>query len=484
MAIDECRRVCKAEPQNIKQPIYDLGIAVIFLCNLDPSKFRQEIDTLMKTLALQQKSHGGWGYPEKPTGDTSMTQYGALSAWEAMKVGFEVKREIVEGMTEWLIRTQDPTGGWGYQGVVPETSSGRVKQNRVTLCLTTAALGSSYVAADLLGFSTPAPKNDDPNIPSVLIPIANQLAPVAPGQGRIDPKQLKRVQVDGHDWFVGHFDIDPKTWTYYYLYALERYESFLEYNSGRTIKEPGWYNQGVEYLKKSQKEDGSWVGHTPDHVVADTSFGCLFLIRSMKKSIERAQAFGEARMAGGKQLPRDLAKAGMRDNKLVQPLIEVSAEEALRIVLSPRHPEFHRAADSVAELANKFRMEKIRGVIDARVALTDAYESASTDSRILILRIVGRMDRLSDVPLLISALDDESLHVRREGYENLERLTKRLSPFPPQALGSADDRAKLVDDWKTWYGRLALSENSGDAETGGGFCHIAARRDDVSQVIV
>ena len=150
IAVEACKLAAAPDADKINTPIYDLGIAIIFLCNLDPSKYHEEIQKLLDALDHVQKPHGGWGYAGKETGDTSMTQYGALSAWEAVKVGFVVPRENVEGMTDWIMRTQDPTGGWGYQGKLPENSgSARVKQDRTTLCLTTAALGSSYAAADL-----------------------------------------------------------------------------------------------------------------------------------------------------------------------------------------------------------------------------------------------------------------------------------------------------------------------------------------------
>jgi hypothetical protein len=45
--------------------------------------------------------------------------------------------------------------------------------------------------------------------------------------------------------------------------------------------------------------------------------------------------------------------------------------------------------------------------------------------------------------------------VRREAYENLQRLTKRLAPLSPEVLNSAAERAKLVADWTEWYERLA-----------------------------
>ena len=51
---------------------------------------------------------------------------------------------------------------------------------------------------------------------------------------------------------------DVPMWTHYYMYALERYRSFQELIEGKVVPEPAWYNDGVEYLQKTQAADGSW----------------------------------------------------------------------------------------------------------------------------------------------------------------------------------------------------------------------------------
>ena len=51
----------------------------------------------------------------------------------------------------------------------------------------------------------------------------------------------------------------PDWWTFYYLYAYERYASFRELAEGRTDKEPAWYNDGARFLLKKQEDNGSWT---------------------------------------------------------------------------------------------------------------------------------------------------------------------------------------------------------------------------------
>ena len=126
-AVDACKAVTANYPG--QGPIggidvYSNGLAIVFLCEVNPSKYQKEINALLTSLLAKQKEFGGWGYPPDNqtfgrTGDTSMTQYGCLASWEAKKNGFVVPIESTEKVCLWLMRTQDPTGGWGYQGKDP-----------------------------------------------------------------------------------------------------------------------------------------------------------------------------------------------------------------------------------------------------------------------------------------------------------------------------------------------------------------------------
>ena len=100
------------------------------------------------------------------------------------------------------------------------------------------------------------------------------------------------------------------------MYALERYQSFKEAADGRVAVYPKWYNDGFAHLKKTQAEDGSWAATDNINSAINTSFGCLFLMRLTRKSIQRAQAFAAASMSVGVQLPDDLKNPKLRDQRL------------------------------------------------------------------------------------------------------------------------------------------------------------------------
>ena len=248
-----------------KLDIYSTGLSIIFLISYDPDQYRAEIDALLQALLYKQKTHGGWGYPDEPTGDTSMTQYGVLSVWEARQRGFQIPQQPIQAVTRWLLRTQDPSGAWGYQGIVSPTFQ-PVLQSEVRHSLAAAGLGSVYVCADLLGM-TPTRDSEGRGLPTALKEIATRDA-VSGKDVRVtvDFGLIRAVQQRGNSWFQAEYRIDPPDETYYYLYALERYCSFRELAEGKGGKDPAtaegprWYNDGVDFLIKNAAT-GRGLGH-------------------------------------------------------------------------------------------------------------------------------------------------------------------------------------------------------------------------------
>ena len=99
--------------------IYENGLAIIFLCELNPSKYQAEINIYLKSLAAKQRRQGGWGYldnPKMPGGDTSMTQYGVLACWEAKRHGFVVPITSIEAVCMWQMRTPRSDRRLGVSG--------------------------------------------------------------------------------------------------------------------------------------------------------------------------------------------------------------------------------------------------------------------------------------------------------------------------------------------------------------------------------
>ncbi len=147
-AVEACQVEMQANHGDDGLDVYSNGLAVILLCEASPQRYARQIEWYLERLKKRQKEHGGWGYATLTTGDTSQSQYGALSYWEANRHGFSIDGTSVDNLADWLLRTQDPDGCWGYQGI-PSTTDTPIPQDDPNCSMLAAGLGSLYICADL-----------------------------------------------------------------------------------------------------------------------------------------------------------------------------------------------------------------------------------------------------------------------------------------------------------------------------------------------
>ena len=423
--------------------IYSVGLSAIFLVTLDPKRYRSEIDGMLRLLKTQQKPHGGWGYVNRQTGDTSMTQYGVLSCWEATQSGIPVPIPMIEGGLTWLLKTQDPEGGFGYQGTV-SPSFNPVKQREVSIRMTTAGLGSVYVCADLLGFSGVGRREGD--LPKALRAVEEDGKTTSRRVSTsIDRRQVKTVQERGNQYFRRHYTISPDQWTNYYLYALERYWSFREVAEG--ISSSPWYDEGVEYLLSKQQNNGSWTGTSG--AVPATSFGALFLLRSMRKSIRKARDFGAGTLVGGRGIPEDTDQAFLSGGKVVSKR-EVSRTDQLLASLGNNVDAVERA-DTIEALAELPPKQSRLLVSKYAKQLEGMTKDASPEARLAVIRALGRGGDLKHAPALILALGDSDPDVVLAARDGLRRMSRKFDGFGLPDKFSEPERRDAMDAWKAWY---------------------------------
>lgn len=214
------RDVTKVNPD---MDIYSTGMAIIFLIEHDPEGHRGDIEYLLSYLRAQQKKHGGWGYAGRDTGDTSMTQYGVLSSWEAKNHGFNVPLESIDAVGGWLLRTQDPSGAFGYQGNIAPNFPTLVAQSDVKHSMSAAGLGALYISTNILGIAGfEKPKEKD--VPSALKEIKPKDAKPDPNKykSKLDAKLVREAEARGNGWFAKNFKVQVDNYNMYYLYAFER----------------------------------------------------------------------------------------------------------------------------------------------------------------------------------------------------------------------------------------------------------------------
>lgn len=451
-ALAACRQAADTlGSQRRPDVLYDLGIAIIFLCELDAEQYRQEITKLMDLLNRLQKDFGGWGYLEGAnlsTGDTSMTQYGVLATWTADRTGaYPVNAEAGAKVANWLIRTQDLSGGWGYQGIDPGNNR-RIRQLGVQQSLSAAGCGSLYVLADVLrlsGSMKAGPVDDGLPAGVKIVRQEGERPSQGPLTDGVDQGQLRSAVQDGDQWFNVNFKVDVPEWVYYYLYALERYKSFRELALGREEKEPAWYNQGVEFLRETQNDKGAW--QRDNTATIDTAFAVLFLMRGTKKSIEKAAAFS-GRLRGGRGLPTGTADVTIgEDGRIVKTPFQGKAETLLSLLesagednLDALGQDFEITLSSDPEQRQR-ELERLRRLVRAE----------EFPVRMAALKALYNLRNLDDVPVFIYALGDPDPRMVRTARDALRLISRKINGFGLSEDPTDGEKLDAIQRWQDWY---------------------------------
>jgi len=453
-AISQAQKLARQVGQEgVGKECYNEGIACIFLCEADPERYRPDIQTLVNGLVQRQRPNGTWSYKPHAYDDTSQTQYGMLALWSAHGAGIQVPVASVERAMQWLMRTQCGNGGFAYNPGDP--GSGQMQgQGSVTLSMSASGLGSVYVGAHLLGMGASSKvkkKKGEPSLPPALTRVGEDEA--KPGEFKtlrpqtVSAAAVQRATSAGNAWFNKNFDTanSEQRWTYYYLYALERYKSFMETVEGKVVKEPEWYNASVEYLKKQQSEDGSWNGGLAGPA-ADTAFAVLLLVRGTKKSI-RTAVHSEGVLVGGYGLPKNLANVRMDGGQLVTPQMVREVDDFIKLIEEAEDKEFD--ADGLAgELSLDEDLTKRTSQLEQ---LRELVSDDNWEARRLAVSTLAAARELDNVPILIYALTDPEPRVAERARYGLRFISRKLKGFGMPKKPNEQQRQAAVKQWKKWY---------------------------------
>lgn len=449
LGIKRCQDIQKAgQTESDKRGIYAKAMAVIFLCEVDPVKYKSEATYFLDQLLSTQLPSGGFGYPAMGIPDPSQTQYGVLAMWSADHVGLDVPTERIEKALHWLLRVQDLGGGWSYLSQ-DLGGTNRANQFATTHALTAGGLGSLYICADMLGLSAQAeaPKDNDGLPPALKAVKAEKEKKEAKRRrtSKFDTAFLKRGQADGNGWFGKNYRIDPDKWPLYYLYALERYQSFREVAEHRNEKEPGWYNDGVNFLKTRQQNNGSWSGDHSPH--ASTCFAILFLIRSTKKAIAK-DVTTEGALAGGRGLPKDVTNVKMKGNQVVGAQAAKSIDDLLDLLESTDNAALENAVEGATILplggdatTRAKQAERLRKIVSL----------PNYQARMVAVKSLSQARDLENVPVLIYALGDPDWRVAKEARDGLRLISRRFDGFDMPDASTPAQRTAAQLNWKKWY---------------------------------
>ncbi len=442
-AVAMCRQVAANPFQNFEPDFnYSLGIAIIFLCELDPVTYKQEIETLVDLMVRRQRPDGAWSYfPDHPTGDTSQTQYGALSLWVAGMRGFPVSRGAVAAYANWLIRIQDTNAMFPYQGTDPGHYNRIVQPSRqgqpdAAYRMMPAALGALYIAGDILGLSL-----DESRQRTEVFRKASELNERNTSRAAVDLNLWRQAIRDGNNFYDRNFRINVEggqySYQYYYLYSVERYFSLREKFENRDDPEPQWYTAGVEFLSRNQAGDGSWTDNTGPGIA--TGFACLFLMRSTKKII-----LSEGALIGGRYLPEDLSKIRLQDGKVVGVQPAGDLDTLMELVNSGKAVDVRKLVTQIDQL----QVRSERAVDRSRVErLKKIVSSGNYLARLAAVRSLANTRDLDHAPVLIYALSDPDWRVAREARDGLRLLTGRFATF---GMPDRPTRAQQRDEQLAW----------------------------------
>jgi len=434
--------------------LYSKALAVILLSELDYAKHSSLIGKYVVMMAAHQKAHGGFSYLQLKRGDTSETQYAALAYWEILRNGARPTISSVEECANWCMRTQDPSGAWAYQGNDPKSFELQEQRN-VSPCMLAAGLSSVMICGNMLGELQPGKAGDietpQDELPPELRPTKDKKDKVIPtlkGTGAVDRNRLQASMALGRKWMDKNFTIDNGAQnSLYYLYSLERYKSFDEYLSGNTQPEPEWYNQGYEFLKKTQNEDGSWESEGHSNPQCSTAFAVLFLLRSTQRSLHN---MGEGTLVGGRGLPTDLSKASFsKSGKLIVKQKPTAMDDLLNMLNDDDGSALDALLDNPLALVVKDLSPK-----ESR-RLEQVIHSGPPPARLMAVRALSRLRSIDYAPTLIYALTDPDPRIVREARTGLRSVSRKFEGFGmPDNFKEKEDQAlkfEAIDKWKNWY---------------------------------
>jgi hypothetical protein len=439
-AVEVIRRLIRERPMSESSLVYSLGLSLAFLSEYDAAGHRSEIDGLIKLLLERQTPQGGWGYLGYPTCDTSMTQYAVFGLWSASRAGIDVDESVWIRAANWLLRTQDASGAWGYQGNDPGTFR-QIAQRDLRRSMTEAAMATLYLCGEHLRFFR---FESDQLRVSRLLKAAGERTLAAPSLG-VERRRLEDALRHGARWNDATREPIFDRFPYYHLYTIERLNTFRR---AATTDETGieqWHLDGVEWLLRRQNVDGSWIGD--EGAAASTAFAVLFILRATQKSLVKFEGLDAGTVVGGRGLPEPAVGRPQADARPGDPTRRPDAQlaELMRQMDDPKFLASFQGVENLGPSAQKAEPEKL---------VKRLLEMAGDDNpqaKAAALRALGRTRNFDDLPVMIEAIRDPNPLVHQAAVDALRRFDRRSADYGKPVPADDALRAAEADSWRQWY---------------------------------
>lgn len=419
---------------------YSLGLAVAFVVELNPAKHRTELEGLVDLIRQQQMANGAWGYWGQTEGDTSMTQYAIYGLWMASSAGVEVDDAVWVNAANWLLRTQDPGGGWGYHGRDPGNFE-LVDQTQIRRSMTEAALATLYLCGEHLKYWEFRTRSAN-DVSALLHRPDEKDKPKLQARGGLDRRRLTQALQRGYEWDATSREGLYADFPYYHLYTIERFQSFRNAALGIVDAPEPWYDEGVSELLRKQAADGSWEGK--EGKVAATGFAVLFLLRSTRATIHKMETLGGGMLIGGRGLP--------------QPQLPVQVKSSGSAPGSAdRLGDLLQRLDDPAFLASISQADAVRAQAGAmppnelKRRLLELAQSDTPQAKAAALKGLGRTHDLAHVPLLIEAISDPEPMVHQAAVDALRFLSRRAAEYGKPIPAEPAARVAEARQWQQWF---------------------------------
>jgi hypothetical protein len=267
----------------------------------------------------------------------------------------------------------------------------------------------------------------------------------------VDPRIVRESVARGKRWTEENVAFhDNQIYVYYYMYTLERCMSMLEMVEGVGPGEPRWYNDGFAYLLATQRDDGSWIQMAGP--AADTPMAVLFLIRSMKRRLQRQQGYGPGLLTGGRGLPDDSAAAAGAEASdtpgEADPIAQLLAAVDIAGETDPSEASLAQLLESTRRPSPADRQPPTSAESER---LDQIIRLGSPDARVVATRLLGQSGQLDDVPTLIHALTDPDVRVAIAARDGLRRISRKVDGFGLSDQPDFDQRRRAAEAWSAWY---------------------------------
>ncbi|WP_372719092.1 hypothetical protein [Novipirellula sp.] len=427
--------------------VYSAAVVTLLLAEVDRVKYRGELEALEKYFRRAQYRGGGYGYRGEPLGDISQTQYAILALWTLDHAGMIIDYEGVAKTVNFLLRVQDPSGGWPYMGKEPRGGQ-RMRQDGVSLTMAYAGGSALLIAADILQLwgEKGGDSTDITGMPKAVSLFREGMENQAVKRPKLPVEPILSAISDCQSYIAKNSQVQVK-WPYYNIYTIERYESFREV-ALKLEKKPGaaWYDSGVRFLQSDQAGGGGWKGGNSFVTESTaTSFALLFLIRSTQKAIQQASS---GATQGGWGLPEDTTAIKVEGTQIkgsapaneVNDLLDMLSDDEGGGLEGKSIPEDLKLdPDPKKRAAQIDRLERlVRG-------------SRSWQARRVAARLLGQSDEMRVVPTLIFALSDPDPAVPRYARDGLRFISRRFEGFGMPDKPNKSEVTQAQMQWREWY---------------------------------